>query len=71
MGDDLNNVRFQPELGDEPPAVSIGIIINSFKTRGFMNTINDEGIGPHVHLFVLLSIVLMLAVIIGLIQLAS
>jgi hypothetical protein len=71
MDDAPKGVTFEPEVGDEPPEVSIGTIINAFRTRGFMDTINDEVLGPHVHLFVLLSIVFLITIIIGIVQLAS
>jgi hypothetical protein len=70
MDDDFNPVGTEPEIGDEPPEVSIGLIISTFRTRGFINTINDDVLGPHVHLFLLLSIVLVITLIIGVISLA-
>ncbi len=66
--------NFQPgaesELGDEPPEVSIGLIISTFRNRGIIEAMNDEILGPHIHLFFLLSIVFFITIIIGIIQLA-
>ena len=55
----------EQELGEEPPDASIGSIISSFRTRGFKETLNDEGMGPHTHLFVLLGLVFFIAVFVG------
>jgi hypothetical protein len=59
----------QIEIGDEPPDVSIWSIISAFRTRGFKDTMNDDLLGPHVHLFLLLSIILVITIIIGISQL--
>jgi hypothetical protein len=75
MSDDIYSTRSEsrftedtPVVGDEPPDVSIGSIINTFRTRGIMDTLNDEELGPHTHLFLLLSIVLFITIIIGIVQ---
>ncbi|WP_455393173.1 hypothetical protein [[Eubacterium] cellulosolvens] len=69
MDTEYDQKQFEPEIGDEPPDFSIGSIINMFRTRGFIDTINDEVFGPHVHLFLLLSVVLFITIIIGLVSL--
>ena len=70
MAEDYEIFNINSEIGEEPPEVSIGIIINAFRTRGIIDTLNDEAMGPHTHLFVLLSIIFLIASIIGLVQLA-
>jgi hypothetical protein len=60
----------EQEIGDEPPDVSILGIISTFRTRGFIDTINDDILGPHVHLFLLLSIVFVITIFIGIASLA-
>ena len=70
MDNDDDTISFKSEIGEEPPEVSIGSIVKAFQTRGFVDTMNDEALGPHTHLFVLLSIIFFIAVIIGLIQFA-
>jgi len=56
------------EIGDEPPDVSIGLLFSTFRKRGIVDTLNDEALGPHTHLMLLLSIVFIIAIIIGGIQ---
>ena len=70
MDDDLTRSGDNPEIGDEPPEVSIGLIISTFRTRGIIAALNDEVLGPHNHLFFLLSIVFLITIIIGILQLA-
>jgi len=70
MDNDDDTISFESEIGEEPPEVSIGSILLAFRTRGFVDTMNDEAMGPHTHLFVLLSIIFFIAIIIGLAQLA-
>lgn len=77
MSDDIYTTRPESnmnegaaEVGDEPPKVSIGSLINTFRTRGIIDTLNDEELGPHTHLFLLLSIVMFITIIIGIIQFA-
>ncbi len=70
MDDEYSGGSLEQEIGDEPPEMSIGSIINTFRTRGIIDALNDEVMGPHTHLFLLLSIVLLIAIIIGFIQLA-
>ena len=70
MEREIYTTSSEPEIGDEPPEVSIGAIISMFRTRGLLNTLNDEEFGPHVHLFFLLSIVFVITIIIGIISLA-
>ena len=56
------------EIGDEPPDVSVGLILSNFRKRGIVATLNDEALGPHTHLMLLLSIVFIIALIIGGVQ---
>ncbi len=53
------------EVGEEPPEFSIGLLLHSFRTRGFFQTLNDENIGPHSHLIVILGIVFIISILIG------
>jgi hypothetical protein len=69
MDEDLNNIGAETEVGDEPPEVSISSIISTFRTRGIIDTLNDEVLGPHVHLFLLLSLIFLIAIIVGIVQL--
>ena len=69
MDNDYYSSDLEAEIPDEPPKVSIGSIIENFRTRGLVATLDDEVLGPHTHLFVLLSIVFLIAIIIGIIQL--
>ncbi len=61
---------FQPEVGSEQPDASIGSIIGTFRDKGIIGAIDDESMGPHTHLAFLLSLVFLLAIIIGIVQLA-
>jgi hypothetical protein len=63
------NRQLDTEIGEEPPAVSLGLILTNFMRRGIVDTLNDEALGPHTHLIFLLGIVLLIAIIIGVIQL--
>jgi hypothetical protein len=65
MDEEFQELKFQEEIGEEPPQVSIGGLINSFRTRGINATLNDENIGPHSHLLLLLSLVFLISIIIG------
>jgi hypothetical protein len=65
MDEEYQDLEFKSEIGEEPPQVSIGSLINSFRTRGINATLNDENIGPHSHLFFLLSLVFLLSIIVG------
>ena len=58
------------EVGDAPPEFSISVVLNSIRERGFTNTFNDESLGPHVHLLLLISIVIIISLAIGAIQFA-
>jgi hypothetical protein len=53
------------EIGENPPEFSISELLNSFRTRGFLATLDDENIGPHSHLIVILGIVFLISIIIG------
>ena len=68
MDDEDSIYGMDTEIGDEPPEVSIGSIIQTFRTRGIVATLNDDVIGPHTHLFLLLSIILLITIIIGIAQ---
>ena len=70
MDNDNRYPGTNPEIGDEPPEFSIGTIISMFRERGIVNTLDDEAYGPHTHLLLLLSIVFLIALIIGAVQLA-
>ena len=70
MDSEYDSMYSETGIGDEPPDFSIGAIISSFRTRGLLATMDDEALGPHVHLFLLLTIVLFLSIIIGISQFA-
>ena len=67
MQEEYFNANMDQELPEDPPEFSIGVLMSNFSTRGVFNTINDEALGPHAHLFVLLCIVFLLAMLIGVI----
>lgn len=60
--------KFESEIGEKPPVFSFGLLFASIQRRGLIETLNDEALGPHTHLLLLLSIVFLIAIIIGLIQ---
>ena len=70
MDEESEITTFKPDVGEEPPELSIGNIIAAFREKGIMNAINDESMGPHTHLVLLLALVFFLAIIIGIVQLA-
>ena len=53
------------EIGDEPPEVSIGLLLDTFKKKGIVEALNDERLGPHTHLLFLLGLVTLISIIIG------
>jgi hypothetical protein len=53
------------ELGEKPPEVSIGLLIETFKKKGIVEALNDESLGPHTHLLFLLGLVTLISIIIG------
>ena len=57
-------------IPDEPPEFSIGKVLKLFRERSFSEVIKDEAWGPHVHLVLILFIVFVIAIVIGIIQLA-
>jgi hypothetical protein len=58
-------------IPDEPPEFSVFQIINMIRERGFSESIKDEAWGPHVHLMIILCTVFLIAIIIGVITLAT
>ena len=70
MDSEYESMYTDTEIGDEPPEFSIKAIISSFRTRGLLATMDDEALGPHVHLFLLLMIIFSLSIIIGISQFA-
>jgi hypothetical protein len=62
--DEIENGNKQ-EIGETPPEVSISSLINTFRKRGIMATLDDENLGPHTHLLLLLGIVFIISIIIG------
>ena len=65
METERSKVLFQEEIGEEPPKVSFGILLDNFRSRGFKETMNDESLGPHTHLLLLLSMIFLISIIIG------
>ena len=64
VDDELNDYTAQ-EIGEEPPEVSIGILLDTFKKKGFVKALDDEELGPHTHLLMLLGLVTLISIIIG------
>jgi hypothetical protein len=62
---DDDEIGLSGKVGEEPPDVSIGLLIKSFRTRGINATLEDENIGPHSHLFLLLCLVFLISILIG------
>ncbi len=52
-------------IGEEPPEVSIGLLLETFKKKGIVEALNDENLGPHTHLLFLLGLVTIISIIIG------
>lgn len=67
MQEEYEYAEMSQELPEHPPEFSIGLLLSAFSQRGVFNTMNDEALGPHAHLFVLLCIVFLLASLIGVI----
>ena len=65
MESELIDDQFEEEIGEEPPEFSIKDLLRSFRTRGIKATLDDENIGPHSHLVVLLGIIFLISIVIG------
>ena len=70
MDEEYTDIGYGQEISEEPPEFSIGNLITTFREKGIINALNDEAMGPHTHLFLLLTLVFFLAIIIGIAQLA-
>lgn len=65
MVDDDFNGNISQEIGEEPPEVSIGLLLDTFKKKGLVGALSDEELGPHTHLLMLLGLVTLISIIIG------
>ncbi|UCH88027.1 MAG: hypothetical protein JSV49_07080 [Thermoplasmata archaeon] len=53
-----------PEVNDaEPPRYSLGGVLNTVKKKGLLEALADDAWGPHVHLTLLLTVIIFIAIV--------
>lgn len=59
----------QEPVGQAPPKFSFKLMMATIRRKGIFNAMNDEEIGPHVHLTYLMIAVAIVAIIVSLVLL--
>ena len=62
--DDASDVDEGSHL-QEPPALNVKNVIDVIKRKGYVGAMQDEAMGPHIHLITILGVVVIIAVVVA------
>ena len=55
----------------EPPSLRPGTVLAVIKRKGLIGAMKDEAMGPHMHLLAILGVVVLIAISVGALSLAT